>query len=305
MAKRDGSTCGDRSLWLGLGLIGGALVGLKSWQRWQARRTSPLIREGETLTALVTGASSGIGQAYATKLAKLGYDVILVARRTDRLEALAAELRETYGVKAVPLTADLATEEGISRVEQAIAAIDNLNLLVNNAGFGLVGRFAALDIEANLEMVRLHVQAVIRLVRAALPVMLSQERGAIVNVSSLIAYYPIAGGATYAGTKCYLRAFTEALHQELAGSGVRVQSLCPGFVQTEFQDKASIRQLNLPDFLWMPAETVVEQSLDDLGADRVISVPGLGYRLLASLAGIVPRPLVYAIGRWFHRSRDL
>ncbi len=305
MAKRDCSICGDRSVWLGLGIIAGALAGLKGWKRWQARRTSPLIRKGETLTALVTGASSGIGQAYATKLAELGYDVILVARRTERLEALASELREAWGVKAAPLTADLTTEEGISRAEQAISATDNLNLLVNNAGFGLVGPFAALEIEPNLAMVRLHVQAVVRLTRAALPVMLSQERGGIINVSSLMAFYPIAGSANYAGTKCYLRAFTEALHQELANTGVRVQSLCPGFVRTEMQDKEAVQHLDLPEFLWMPAETVVERSLDDLRMDGVISVPGLGYRFLAHAAGVIPRPLIYAVGRWFRQSRGM
>lgn len=296
-------------LWMGVGIAAGALAGLTWMQRQRARRTSPLlraaeVRDGKRLTALVTGASSGLGRVFAIRLAQMGYQLILVARRQERLEALAMELAEAYGVEVMVVTADLATDEGISKVEQVITATDDLGLLINNAGFGMVGTFAESDVDRHLAMVRLHVHAVIRLTRAALPTLLARRRGGIINVSSLMAYYPIYGSTSYAGTKCYLRAFTEALHQELLGSGVRVQALCPGFVKTELQLSAQIQRLNLPDVLWMSPEPVIERSLQDLDHDRVISVPGLGYRLLADVAGIVPRPLVYLIGWWFGKSRE-
>jgi uncharacterized protein len=257
----------------------------------------------QRLTALVTGASSGLGLVYATKLAQRGYDVILVARRRERLEALATQLAQDYGVEAAVVTADLATEEGIARVVQVIAATPNLNLLVNNAGFGLSSTFADSDTDRHLEMVRLHIHAVILLTRAALPAMLAQKRGAVVNVSSLMSFYPIYGSSSYAGTKCYLRAFTEVLHQELMGTGVRVQCLCPGFVETELQGTANIQKLALPDFVWMQSEPVIEQSLRDLAHDEVISVPGIGYRVLATLSHVVPRSLFYVVGQWLGKSR--
>jgi uncharacterized protein len=253
---------------------------------------------------LVTGASSGIGLAYATKLASMGYDVILVARRRERLEALAATLRAAYGVEATVIPADLATEAGVSAVERAIAATDDLAVLVNNAGFGAAGSFVQSDLERHLAMVRVHIEAVVRLTRAALPCLLMRRRGAVVNVSSLMSFYPIYGGSTYAATKCYLRAFTEALHQELAGTGVRVQSLCPGFVRTELQDVAEISKLPVPDFIWMSPEAVVEGSVRDLHHDQPISVPGLGYRLLAGISGLVPRAIIYAAGRWLGSTRE-
>jgi short-subunit dehydrogenase len=252
---------------------------------------------------MVTGASSGIGAAYAKELASRGYDVILVARRRERLETLAATLHTDYHTEPLVVVADLTTEDGIARVEHVIRATDDLNLVVNNAGVGMATPFVRADVERHLELVRLHVHAVVRLTRAALPMMLAQSRGAVVNVSSLLSYFPVGGSATYAGTKCYLRAFTEALHQELASSGVRAQSLCPGFVATEMQQRADVERLPLPDFLWMSPEAVVDRSLRDLAEDRVISVPGLGYRFLANAAGVIPRPVMYALGRWVTRKR--
>jgi len=242
--------------------------------------------------------------AYATKLASMGYDVILVARRHERLATLAAELRTAHRVGATAVPADLATEAGMATVERVIAATDDLAVLVNNAGFGAAGTFAHGDLDRHLAMVRVHVEAVIRLTRAALPGLLAQGRGAIVNVSSLMSFYPFYGGSTYAGSKCYLRAFTEALHQELMGTGVRVQSLCPGFVQTELQDVAEIQKLPLPDFVWMAPEAVVEGSVRDLACDQVISVPGWWYRLLAGLSGLVPRALLYTVGRRMGSTRE-
>jgi len=297
-----------RGVWLGMGLVTGLLAGLTWLHRERARRSSPLLRRaevqsGKSLTALVTGASSGIGQAYATKLAAMGYNLILVARRKDRLDSLASDLTDIYGVRVSVVPVDLATDAGIAAVEQAIASTDDLGILVNNAGFGMYGPFARGDINRHLDMIRLHVLAVVRLTRAALPGMLARRRGIVINVSSLIAFYPIYGSTTYTATKCYLRSFTEALHQELAGTGVRAQSLCPGFVRTEFQECADIQSLAIPDGLCMSAQDVVAGSLRDLAADRPISVPGPVYRFLATLSAVLPRPVIYLAGRVIARQR--
>ncbi|MBN1246361.1 MAG: SDR family oxidoreductase [Anaerolineae bacterium] len=289
--------------WLLLGAAIGVVFGLVSWRRRRARQTSPLIREGERSTALVTGASSGIGRSYAIELASLGYDLILVARRRDRLQALATELIDSYGIRVAVVEADLAMEEGVTQVERAIAAADALTVLVNNAGFGMVSWFATSDLQRHLDMVQLHIEAVVRLTRAALPGMLALKRGAVVNVGSLMAFYPLYGNTTYSATKCYLRTFSEVLHQELIGTGVRVQALCPGFVATEFQQSADIQKLAIPDFAWMSPETVVRRSLIDLRNNQVISVPGLGYRLLADVSGLIPRPLLRLAGLLIGRSR--
>ncbi len=240
----------------------------------------------EKRTALITGASSGIGAVFARRLAERGYDLILVARRVERLAALAEELRTKHGVAAEALTADLATDEGVARVEARIVDCDTLDLLVNNAGFGTMGRFADLPLKGQLDMVHVHVIATMRLTRAALPRMISRGAGGIVNVSSVSAWWPTAGTATYAATKAFLNAFSEALHTELAGTGVTVQALCPGFTRTEFHDAPSFSSFDraqIPDFLWMSADAVVRASLEALARGSVIVVPGLTNRLLAWL----------------------
>jgi len=291
-------------VWLGLGLTIGFVTGLKLWRQYKDRQNSPLIREGESFWALVTGASSGIGAVYARKLAEKGYNLILVARRKERLDALAEELAAAFHIKAQVLTADLSTYEGVEQVESFITALENLNVLVNNAGFGISGPFADNDIAVQETMIHLHVVASVRLTRAALPVMMAQKRGAIVNVSSLTAFFPLSGGATYSATKSYLNAFTEALHQELAGSGVRVQALCPGFTRTEFQTASGIEHTGIPEPAWMTPESVVDRSLRDLANSRVISVPGMAYRFLMCCAPYIPRAWIYAFGRWFASLRN-
>lgn len=290
-----------RAFWLGLGAAVGLGVVLDRWRRWRARQSFPLPFSDTLRWALVTGASSGIGRAYAVALAQLGYNLVLVARRRERLEELATQLSDSYRVETIVLCADLTTPEGVDSVEEIIREMDGLSFLVNNAGFGVAGTFATVDFGRLLDMVRLHVLATMRLTRAALPGMLARRHGAIVNVSSLMAYYPLAGQATYAATKCYQRAFTEALHQELIGSGVRVQALCPGLVRTEFHLSADT-QRRFPDFLWLTPEFVVQRSLRHLAEGQVVSVPGAGYRLLAELAGVIPRGLLYIAGGRFIMS---
>jgi hypothetical protein len=285
--------------WLGLGVAAGVLTGLYIWLRRRHIAALPDVAPAEDQAdlALVTGASSGIGMRYAIHLAQHGYDVVLVARREQRLRILATELRRTYGVRAEVLVADLSTPEGVARVERRIAASDRIDFLVNNAGFGTEGHYAEADFDEQHAMLAVHVLAPIRFMRAALPSMIARGRGSVVNVSSLIAFYPLPGHVMYGATKAYLVSFSEALHGELIDAGVRVQALCPGFTRTEMH--ADAPRGWLADRIWMPPDAVVRRSLHDLQQDRVISVPGVGYRTLYLLSRLLPRPVLHFAGRLF------
>lgn len=244
--------------------------------------------------ALVTGASAGIGEAFARALAGQHYDLVLVARRHDRLEALAKELAERHRVNAVALVADLAEDAELERVIAAVAG-DPPDLLVNNAGFGTVGRFAELEVERELEEIRLNVLALVRLTRAALPGMLDRGRGAIVNVSSLAGESPGPFNATYAATKAYVTSFSESLHEELRGSGVCVQALLPGFTRTEFQEVAGVDPAIVPSIAWMSPAQVVAASLAALEQGSAVCIPGAGNKLLGALSGLAPRGIARRI----------
>lgn len=251
--------------------------------------------------ALVTGASSGIGAAFARRLACDGYDLTIVARTRARLEELATRLR-SEGATVDVLAADLSAPAGLATVVAAVSAAP-LDLLVNNAGFGTVGPFAELDPAREEEEVRLNVIALMRLTRAALPAMLARGAGAIVNVSSVGGFQPGAFNATYSATKAWVNSFTEAVAEEVRGSGVCLVALCPGFTRTEFQERAGIDVSGVPGFLWMSAESVVDAAIAGVRRGDVVCVPGAGNRLATSLTGFVPRALVRrlsgALGRRF------
>ncbi len=236
--------------------------------------------KGEKGWALVTGASSGIGAAFARQLARDGFDVIVVARRRERLEALARELREQHGVEVEVVAADLAAPDGLAAVEACIRRVTDLALLVNNAGFGAYRPFVDLDPAAAEALVDLHVLAVTRLTRAALPGMIERGAGAIVNVASLLAFTsslpprPLPARVTYAAAKAYIVAFTELLQHELAGTGVRAQVLCPGLVYTEFHNVAGVERMQLRSPPMQPEE-VVSASLTGLRLGETVCAPGL------------------------------
>jgi short-subunit dehydrogenase len=257
-------------------------------------------------TALITGASSGIGAEFARQLAGQGYSLVLTARRKDKLEALAQEIQEEHQVNVEVLPADLSQEDGIQMVERRIGELDHLDLLVNNAGYGISGRFYKSDIQRQLDMIQVHVIASVRLARAVLPQMVERGRGGIINMSSMSAFVPSAG-VTYSSTKTYMLKFSQALQYELYSTGVRVQALCPGLTYSEFHDTPEYTRFDrerVPRFLWLRAEAVVSESLRDLERGRVVCVPGRIYRLIKSLAtGWLTGPLVAAGARRVLRRR--
>jgi short-subunit dehydrogenase/SAM-dependent methyltransferase len=250
---------------------------------WRIQMEAPQER-----TALVTGASSGIGQAYARRLAERRYNLVLVARREDRLNALAAEYRQSFGVKVEILPADLSTESGIASVEKRITSSGDIDFLVNNAGYDVFGLFAETPIEQTLGLINCLELACVRFTRAALPGMLERRRGAIVNVSSIGAFTPKPKDSTYVACKAYLTMFSESLAMELKGAGVRAQALCPGFTWTEFHDAPEYQVYHIkeriPRWLWMEPDEVVTASLQALGQDRVVCVPGWINRAIVVVA---------------------
>ncbi len=236
-------------------------------------------------SALITGASSGIGAEFARQLASKGYDLVLVARRKERLDKLACDLHQEHGIRVDVLPADLTEESQIQSVETHIQENEPLDLLVNNAGFGMRGKFAEIDISKHLTMLQIHDIACVRLTRAALPGMLNRKKGGIINVSSISGLIQL-GNITYGTTKAFQVIFSEALQMELAGTGIRIQVLCPGYTYTEFHDKQDLsgfQRSRIPDFLWTSAEQVVSVSLKGLEKGKVVVVPGTIYRLFASL----------------------
>jgi short-subunit dehydrogenase len=250
--------------------------------------------------ALVTGASAGIGAAYARRLAAQNYDLLLVARRADRLQALAGELASRFGVGAEALPADLTKDADLKAVEDRMAGEEHLEFLLNNAGFGASGRFYESPVDIQDAMHRLHVMATLRLSHAALRKMTARGKGAIVNVASVAAFICRPGSISYYSTKAWINCFTEGLYLELkqARSPVRVQALCPGYTVTEFHDVMGFDRKHVPASWWTPVEQVVDASLDGLERGKLFVVPGWRYKFLVSLLRLIPRPLLHATSSW-------
>ncbi|GAB3293033.1 SDR family NAD(P)-dependent oxidoreductase [Epidermidibacterium keratini] len=241
-------------------------------------------------TALVTGASSGLGAEYADQLGALGYDVVLTGRDERALDEVAERVRAN-GVNADVLVADLTTEDGLAAVEDAIVERD-VSMLVNNAGSGTPGHFLRADPEVEQRMLELNVTAVMRLCRAAIPGMQRRGRGEIINVASVAAFVPSDTGPGYAASKSYVVMLTESLATALAGSRVRMMAVCPGFVRTDFHRRIDMDTSWIPGWAWLEPAQVVRESLRDLARGRTRSVPSARYKVAMGLAAITPRPLL-------------
>jgi short-subunit dehydrogenase len=244
--------------------------------------------------ALITGASSGIGLAYAKLLAREGFDLVLVARDLPRLNKLAKELNKAHKVKVQTIKADLTKPAQLGKVESRLAnKINPIAVLINNAGFGIKQSFIDSDLKREQELLDVLVTAPMRLTHAVLPNMIKQNNGVVVNVSSIASW--IAGG-TYSAAKSYLTVFSEYLNNELKGTKVKVSALCPGFTRTEFHQRGKMRMDGLPNFMWLDADKLVAKSWKDVQKNKSVSVPGMQYKILALMAQYAPRPLVRKIG---------
>lgn len=237
-------------------------------------------------TALVTGPTAGIGHEFAVQLARRGHDLVLVARDVERLEAVAAELREEYGVLVEVLPADLSDRADLARVEARVADRERpLELLVNNAGFGLKERFLVNPVDAETAMLDVLVTAVLRLSHAALGVMTERGHGGIINVSSAAAFLP---RGSYSAAKAWVNSFSEWAATEYRPQGVSVMALCPGFTRTEFHGRMDVGRDSAPSFLWLDAADLVSTALADFDKGRSLSIPSARYKAITAFARVVP-----------------
>lgn len=254
--------------------------------------------------ALITGASSGLGETFARQLARRGHDFVLVARRKDRLESLAAELSEKHNAASEVIQADLTSEDGIAAVAERLQKGD-IELLVNNAGFGTRGEFARLPLEREIEMLDLNVRTLVRLTHVALGPMLERGSGGILNIASTAAFQPVPFMATYAATKAFVLQFSEAVHEEVKPHGVKVTCLCPGPVRTEFQQVAGVNDRQVPSFVWTDQDHVVRSALSALRAGRSLVTPGPFNTASSAIVRFSPRFLTRRVaGSMFRRPAE-
>lgn len=248
--------------------------------------------------ALVTGASSGIGNAFARLLAAEGSDLVIVARDDARLTALAGELEQSHGVTVEVIVADLADRARLKTVADRVQSTASpIDLLINNAGFGSSGDFIDLDPDVETSVVDVNVSAMHRLAHAAGTAMSSRQRGGIINVSSVAGFGPSPKAATYAATKAFVTSFSEALHMELGPLGVVVTCLCPGLTRTEFQQRANSPVEAVPAGLWQSAEEVAEAGLRGLARGKAVVVPGVQNKALRAALKAGPAGLVRRISK--------
>ncbi|WP_399887671.1 SDR family NAD(P)-dependent oxidoreductase [Streptomyces sp. BBFR51] len=244
-------------------------------------------------TALITGSTAGLGAAFARRLAADGHDLVLVARDTKRLREQATELHDRHGIEAEVLTADLSTDAGIDSVAARLGARRNpVDLLINNAGFGNKGRFLDVPMTDELTMLKVHCEAVLRLTSAAVEAMRERGRGGVVNVASVAAFVP---RGTYGASKAWVVQFTQGVAKDLAGSGVRLMALAPGFVRTEFHERAGMGTDSIPNWMWLDADKVVAAAVGDLARGKSLSIPDPRYKTLMGAAKLVPRGLLGGI----------
>ncbi len=257
-------------------------------------------------TALVTGATSGIGAEFASRLAREGNDLILVARDTERLQTKAKELRSAHNIEVEIITADLATEDGIKSVESRLTNSDRpIEIVINNAGIGMKGSFVDNTTDTHDHMLSVNVRAVLRLSHVTITQMVERGHGDLINVASVAAYTPsFRSSATYSASKAFVITLTEGIAAATRHTGIRVSAVCPGFVRSEFHSRQGISMTKLPRFMWLEPEFVVDVALREMRKGRVISVPALPYKVIVALGGLMAPNLIRKIATMVgHRSK--
>lgn len=250
--------------------------------------------------ALITGPTSGLGEGFARRYAADGYDLVLAARDLDKLEKLGTELRDETGVDVELLPADLSVAADRGKVGDRLAA--GVRVLVNNAGFGTSGEFWTADLDLLRSQLDVNVTSVLELTHAALPAMLDARAGSIINVASVAGLLP-GRGSTYSASKAWVVALSEGLANGLTGTGVGVHVVCPGFIRTEFHQRAGIDMAGTPSLLWLEVDDVVRETVAGVAKDKVVIVPGLQYKVLTTGGRMVPRNLVRAMTKVVGRGR--
>lgn len=251
------------------------------------------------MKALVTGASSGIGWHFANHLSQEGYELVITARNTERLNTLAQEINQKTGKNVEVISADLTSDSGIIAIENRLQ-IGDIDVLINNAGYGLNKSFTKSETSDENAIIKILCEAPMRLSHAVLPSMITRNSGVIVNVSSVAAW--ITGGH-YSAAKSYLMVLSESLHTELAETAIKVCSLAPGFTHTEFHQRGGMKMNGLPKFMWLDADYVVETAWKDALAGRAISIPGRQYQFLYMVMRHAPRSLVRRLGFSIRRKQ--
>jgi uncharacterized protein len=249
----------------------------------------------QSRTAFITGASSGIGAAFARQLAAEGFNLVLHGRRSDALDALCTSLATSHRVKTRYVLGELSSGEDLRRLEDEVRAIPDLDLLINNAGSSSIMHFHEEDSDGQEAMVRVHVIAAMRLIHAAVPGMLQRGHGSIINVSSVAGFVIAPGSTVYCAAKAFLTSFTESLHLELSPRGIAVQALCPGYTRTNFHERLGFDVSGNFFRGFRTAEDVVATSLSDLRKGKVVSIPGARFKVAALLPRFLPRRLLYRI----------
>lgn len=250
--------------------------------------------------ALITGPTSGLGEGFARRYAVDGYDLVLVARDAVRLNTLAAELHDEAGAHVEVIRADLAEADDRAAVAERLR--DGVRVLVNNAGFGTSGEFWTADFGVLQAQLDVNVTAVMQLTHAALPSMLAAGEGTVLNVASVAGLLP-GRGSTYSASKAWVVSFSEGLANGLGGTGVGVHALCPGFVRTEFHERAGIDMAGTAGFLWLEVDDVVRETMADIAKEKVVIIPGLQYKALTTGGRIVPRNVVRALTKVVGKGR--
>jgi short-subunit dehydrogenase len=249
--------------------------------------------------ALVTGATAGIGESFTRLLAENNYNIVLIARDLPRLTERAVQLQAQYKVRTHVIQADLATDTGCAVVEQYIAN-NQIDVLINNAGFGINKAFTVSALDTEQQLLDVLVRTPMRLMHVALPLMKQRNKGVVINVSSVASF--IAGG-TYSAAKSYLTVLTESLHTEFAGTNVKISALCPGFTRTEFHQRGRMSMQGLPNFMWLASDTLVAKAWRDALKGEAISIPGWQYKLLVFVIQRLPRSIVRKVGMSVRRKQ--